>query len=115
MIKMERKNVTVKFDNEEVLLNTALIGGVLGDGSEFPMGMYAGHLDIGEIGIALMHCHRAVIKLLREQHGFNLEDSLEFVCFCMAEASKREEGNKQEHNVSFETHQMFMKMAKEKM
>lgn len=96
------KGITITFDNEKLFLKTAIIGGVQGDGEKLPMGMYSGSMDIGDVGIAVMHSCRATLKILREMHGLSIEQGIDFIRFCTFEAADREEmaSNFEEVNLS---------------
>jgi hypothetical protein len=89
---MESKRyVSVELDGTVYKLKTALVGGLLHDDPSYPMAFYAGKLALEEIGMSLLHALRAVIKIQVDVHEFTLEESEEFVLFCLAEAMSREE------------------------
>lgn len=85
------KYITIIAGDEEIKLKTAILGGVMLDDKDLPMGMYSGSHDIGDLGIAVLHSCRAVMKILQDMHGLNMEQCIDFIRFCTLEASDREE------------------------
>jgi hypothetical protein len=105
------KYITIQVGDEEFKLKTAIIGGVLLEDEGFPMGMYSGSQDIGDIGVAVLHSCRAIMKILKEMHGLNMEQSIDFIRFCTLEASDREEmSENMEHLVDLGRKDIIRKM-----
>jgi hypothetical protein len=110
----ETKGIWLEFDEERIFLETALIGGVLGDSTKFPMGMYGGTLQIEKIGVALLHSLRAIIRITREHHKMDITDSVEFICFCLNEAIEKEQANlNKEDSISTHEYQALKQMTKD--
>lgn len=111
---MKKDNiVTIKWADQTMELKTALVGGVTSDAHECPMGMYAGSMDIGDIGMALLHNLRAALKVTKDHHGMNTMQGKDFILFCLNEAVAREVENKNIDNTSYKEHQTVLRMTKD--
>lgn len=104
MTNEHENGITLVFDGKKLFLKTALVGGITGDALEAPMGMYAGKVDVGEIGVALMHTHRAILKIMQDSFHMELDKAVDFIRFCCMEAAHREQHHDTMENVSFEEH-----------
>jgi|tagenome__1003787_1003787.scaffolds.fasta_scaffold19819119_2 hypothetical protein len=107
------KFITVKWADQTIKLKTALIGGVTDDIHACPMGMYAGSMDIGDIGLALLHNLRATIKVVKDHHDMSVDQGVDFILFCLKEAEIREIENKNIDNTSYQEHQTVLRMTKD--
>jgi hypothetical protein len=88
-ITRDRAMVEVKFDDQKILLENVFIGGRL-DSEKTSVGFYSGSLDIGEMGVSLMHMLRGVLKATYEEVGLSRNKSIEFIQHCLVEAIGRE-------------------------
>lgn len=91
-MKIERIFLEIE-GQKKMELKTALIGGTLAaetEGEENPTGMFAGKLDLGDMGIALLHSLRTVIRIQREYHKMPLDTSIDYIKFTLEEAIRRE-------------------------
>jgi hypothetical protein len=89
--------------SEEIVLDGVLFGGIIGDGSGYPVGGYNGNLDIGKTTISMVHTIRAYLKLCEEQ-GLSLEQAKTTLDFCVKEAINKEQEGDPLDNVDLDTH-----------
>jgi hypothetical protein len=91
--RQQRKPITVIIDDEKFEIDQCIIAGVFSKGHSqegHPMGSWCGSLEIGDMGIALMHALRAIIRINTEYQGLRITQSAEFINDCAKEALKRE-------------------------
>lgn len=85
-----KTGVTIKFNDQEVFLETALIGGIVNQKESEMMGIYCGKRDIGDLGIAIMQAMRGGYKTARTEFGLDVKSAAEFMAFTLEEAINRE-------------------------
>jgi hypothetical protein len=84
------KKVILLLDGEPVEIKNALIGARMEDNDHTPFSVYAGQLEISEVGLSLLHILRAVLKINTEEMGMSLDTSENFILFTLQEAVKLE-------------------------
>jgi hypothetical protein len=103
--------IWLEFGDERIFLKTAIIGGELGD--ESPIGMYSGRLDVGDFGVALMHCNRAAIKVLKDTFEFDTISVQGFLTECMMEALRREKESQISEKLDYQAFKNIHKKSKD--
>lgn len=110
----KKEAFTLQFEGQELKLENGFVGGFLADGSRCPMGMYAGNLDIGDMGVALLSTLRACIKMNVEEQGMSLEHAKAFIKFTLETALEIERENREEDNKTVEQHkEMILKFRRD--
>jgi len=84
------KKVMLVLDGEVIYIKNALIGARMEDNDHTPFSVYAGQMDIGEIGLSLLHILRAVLKINVDEMGLSMNLAEDFVLFTLKEAVKLE-------------------------
>jgi hypothetical protein len=84
------KKVFLDLDGDRIEIENALIGGKMAQGAQEPFSVYAGPLDIGDIGLALLHIMRATIKITMDELHLPLQSSEEFMLFTLKTALQLE-------------------------
>jgi hypothetical protein len=107
----EGKGIWLEFGDERIFLKTAIIGGELGDDS--PIGMYSGKLDVGDFGVALMHCNRAAIKVMKDTFDFDTISVQGFLTECMMEALRREKESQNSETMDYQAFKKIHKKSKD--
>jgi hypothetical protein len=85
------KKVILNIDGTTFHLKSMLIGGMMESDPQYPMGAYAGKLEMEEFAMCLLHALRAAIKINVDVHAMSLQESKELITFCLTEAIIREE------------------------
>lgn len=110
----KKEALTIKFEGETLKLRNGFVGGFLADELNCPMGMYAGNLDIGDMGVALLSTLRACIKMNVEEQGMNLGQARDFISFTLNRAIEIERENREEENKTLEQHkEVIIKMRRD--
>ena len=81
---MINKTVEIRFKNEVVRMESALIAGK--ETGEDCTSMYVGPLNLDEIHKALFLVNTGVLKVLTRELGINLDDCDDFLLSAMSEA-----------------------------
>jgi hypothetical protein len=81
--------VQVKFENELINLESALIVGKEVGGTK-NTAMYVGSLDFDDIHSVLFYVNTSVLKILTGQMGIDLDDCDDFLLSAMSEAITKE-------------------------
>lgn len=105
------KKVTLNIDGTTYHLKSMLIGGMMESDPQYPMGAYAGKLDMEEFAMCILHAFRAAIKINVDVHAMSIKESEEFITFCFAEAIRREE--RRLNNPTHEDLDTVMRMTKD--
>jgi hypothetical protein len=86
----KKHGVTIVFNNTEIFMESAMIGGVINEEKGEMMGVYCGHRDIGDLGVAVLQVMRGGLKTARDEFGLNLDAAVDFMTFTLGEAIRRE-------------------------
>lgn len=113
MTKKAEDGFTIIFEGRAIDIQTGLVGGVTGDDLNVPIGMYAGKMEMEEIGLCLIHVHRVILKMFIEHYGLNIKAIDEFICLCKNEAIKRELRANEFEKMDFEEYDKLIKMTKD--
>lgn len=89
-------DIVIRVGTEEIKAKNVFIGGFKDDGSEDIIACYGGVLDPAEMGLSLMHLHRATMRIMVNQLRMPLDKAEEFMLLCLAEAVRREEAQERE-------------------
>lgn len=85
-----KRGLTISFEDQEIFLECALIGGIVNEKENEMMGVYCGKRDIGDLGIAIMQAMRGGYKTARTEFGLDMKTAAEFMAFTLEEAINRE-------------------------
>lgn len=77
-------------DGEVIYIKNALIGARMEDKDHTPFSVYAGQMDIGELGLSLLHIFRAVLKINVEEMDMPSHSAEDFILFTLKEAVRLE-------------------------
>lgn len=89
----ENKKVFLEIGEERFEIHNALIGASMKPNGEEPFSIYAGKLDVSDIGLALLHVIRAAMKITREEYNTPLSVTKEFIEFTVKTAFDMESTN----------------------
>ena len=99
------KKVMLVMDGEIIYIENALIGARMEDKDHTPFSVYAGQMDIGEIGLSLLQIFRAVLKINMDEMDMPMRTAEDFILFTLKEAVRLETERKDDvtKNRSIET------------
>lgn len=80
------KKVILLLDGEAIEIKNALIGARMENEDNTPFSVYAGSMDISELGLSLLHIFRAVLKINTEEFDMPMNLAEEFILFTLREA-----------------------------
>ena len=88
------KKVLLLLDGEAIEIKNALIGARMENEDNTPFSVYAGTMDIGELGLSLLHIFRAVLKINTEEMDMPMNLAEDFVLFTLKEAVRLEKARR---------------------
>lgn len=100
------------FTGEIFRMKSALISGVMNDGTISPMSLYSGTLDLEEVHNALFYANRAVIKILMDEFGIPLDCAEEFLGSAVSEAVTEEYNARSQGNMDVDVRKVFRENRK---
>ncbi len=103
------KDVKLLIDGQRLEVHNALIGARMDDQHDTPFSLYAGNVDLQEVGVALLHIFRGVIKINREEHGLSWNDSKDFMLFTMRTALELERNSRNDYEFGYSMESLVKK------
>jgi hypothetical protein len=103
------KDVKLLIDGQMLEVHNALIGARMNDRTDTPFSLYAGNIDLSEVGVSLLHVVRGVIKINREEHGLNPNDIKDFLLFTVRTALDLERDRHNDYSFGYSMESLVKK------